>query len=132
MTGTDTPVVSELPADISNSLASVWKTYCGERPADVSTTIRDTRVMCVLKDAVKGFDEAIKVAGDEEIDPDTRRLTVATYRRDAIEAITRITHRRVLAFISKHDAKTDVATETFIVESPPRRPRSIFLDRQTD
>jgi uncharacterized protein YbcI len=123
---------AEMPAEISNSIASVFKTYSGQRPAEVTTTIRDTRVSCVLKDAVQGFDDAIKLAGTEEIEKDVRRLTMATFRRDAIEAVTRITHRRVLAFISDHDAKTGVATEVFIVESPPRRPRSIFLDRQND
>jgi hypothetical protein len=43
------------------------------------------------------------------------------YRLEVISAVTRITGRRVQGFIPKRDAKTDVATETFILE--PTRAR---------
>lgn len=107
-----------LPASISSSLASVWKNYAGERPTDVDTVIRGTRVACVLKDAVRGFDEGMAAPDDE--DPEARRLTAATFRDDAINAVTRATRRKVMAFVSRHDVKTDVATEVFILDLPPR------------
>jgi len=35
---------------------------------------------------------------------------------EAIAAVSRLTERRVVGFIPKHDKKTDVATEKFILE----------------
>ena len=83
-----------------------------------------------MNDAVADFDAGLDVASTQEIETGGRRLTMYTFRREAMEAVTRITHRRVLAFVSDHDAKTNTATETFIIDSPPARTRSIFLARQ--
>jgi len=134
MADSNTVQAGEMPADISSSLGSLWKQYSGERPADIQTEIRGTKIACVLKDAVGGFADNLTLAAAEGPDPDpeARKLTSTNYRHDAIQAVARVTHRRVMAFISDHDAKTDVATEVFIVDSPPRRPRSIFIDRQSN
>jgi uncharacterized protein YbcI len=108
-----------LRGSISSSLASVWKNYSGERPTDVDTVISGTRVACVLKGAVRGFDEGMAASADDE-DAETRRLTTSTFRNDAINAVTRATRRKVMAFVSDHNSKTDVATEVFILDLPPR------------
>lgn len=130
MPGTTTPEAPGIPAEISSSLGTVWKNYSGERPAAINTTIRDTKVVCVMDGAVGLFDAGLKAAASADAEPTERQLTMETYRRDAIEAVSRATRRRVVALISKRDKKTDVAKETFIVDSPPMRARSIFIDRQ--
>ncbi len=104
--------------DVSSSLASVWRNYAGERPADIETRISGTHVTCVLKGAARRFDEGMAAAAAEH-DGEGRRLTVATFRNDAINAVNRATRRKVMAFVSKHDTKTDVATELFILDRPP-------------
>jgi hypothetical protein len=48
-----------------------------------------------------------------------RRLTPSTFRNDAIAAVTRVTRRHVVAFVSDHNTQTDVATEIFRLEAPP-------------
>jgi uncharacterized protein YbcI len=118
-----------MPAQISSSLASVWSSYVGERPTDVDTVIRGTKISCVLRDAVTGFDEAIDASAVAEPPPE-RKLTASTYRQDAIKAVERVTRRRVLAFMTDHDAKTNVATEAFILESAPRARPSMFVERR--
>jgi uncharacterized protein YbcI len=131
MPGTDTTAAEPaMHQEISRAIGSVWNRYAGSRPADVKTTIRDSRVQCVLNDAVADFDAALEAAASQDLASGDRRLTMYTFRREAIEAVTRITHRRILAFVCDHDAKTNTATETFIVDSPPARSRSIFLARQ--
>ncbi len=105
--------------DVSSSFASVWRNYAGERPADIETQIKGTHVTCVLKGASRQFDEGMAAAAADH-DGESRKLTAATFRSDAIHAVTRATRRKVMAFVSKHDAKTDVATELFILELPPR------------
>jgi uncharacterized protein YbcI len=120
-----------MPARISSALASVWRSYAGERPTDVSTAIRGAKVSCVLRNAVSSFDDGITASAAAEPRP-ARRLTASTYRDDAIDAVERVTRRRVLAFMTNHDAKTDVATEAFILESAPRAQPSMFVERRGD
>ena len=118
------PAQGELPTQVSNALGSVWKQYLGEKPAPGRTEIRDNKVSFVLEDAVSDF-EGRMAAGAHDPDDEGRVHTRNTYRNDAIAAVTRATRRRVVAFVSDHDAKTDVATEVFILES--RRGRGLLL-----
>jgi uncharacterized protein YbcI len=120
-----------MPAQISSSLAAVWSSYAGERPTDVSTVIRGTKIACVLKDAVSGFDEGMIASAAAEPPPE-RKLTASTYRNDAIKAVERVTRRRVMAFMTDHDEKTNVATERFILDSAPRGQSSMFVERRED
>jgi uncharacterized protein YbcI len=114
----ETSPAADIPAEVTRSLATVWKNYAAERPEDAETEISGDVVRCVLRGAVASFEEgmAAQPDGDGEF-----RRDLNTYRRDAAKAVTRVTHRRVLAFISKHDAKTDVATEVFILDDTRRR-----------
>lgn len=129
MADTETPLRAELPARISSSLSVVWRRYAGERPTTVETAIDGTRISCVLTDSVQGFDERMAASEDEAGDRVEPAPTMASYRRDAIEAVAKATRQRVMAFVSDHDAASDVATEVFILDGPPRR-RSIFVDRR--
>jgi len=119
-----------LPAEISNSLAMVWKRYAGRRPTDVETVVNGTKVACVLRDSVKGFDHALtpgQVGDDGEPLP---VRTISGYKQEAIEAVAKATRQRVVAFVSNHDAESDVAKEVFILDRPPRRRPSIFVDHR--
>jgi len=62
MADSNTVQAGEMPADISSSLGSLWKQYSGERPADIQTEIRGTKIACVLKDAVGGFADNLTLA----------------------------------------------------------------------
>ena len=44
------------------------------------------------------------------------KLTHATYKREAVAAVVRLTRQRVVSFVSSHDRDTDVATEIFTLE----------------
>jgi hypothetical protein len=114
-----------LPAEISSALASVWNQYASERPSGAETVIRGNRVKCVLTDAVQMLNEGLTAAETEQGRDGGRRLTPSTFRNDAIAAVTRVTRCHVVAFVSDHNTKTDVATEIFRLEAPPyQRPAS--------
>ena len=53
--------------------------------------------------------------------PDAPPRTAARYELDAARAVSKVTHRKVDAMISKHDAKTGIATEVFILEQLPKK-----------
>lgn len=111
-----TPTPSD---DVTRMLGAIWQRYVGERPSDISTVIRDDVVRCVIKDAVKSFEVgAVAEVDDESTGPPPSR---SRYRNEAINAVSRATRRRVLAYIPDHDTGTDIATEKFILERPRTR-----------
>jgi hypothetical protein len=86
---------------LSRSMGTVWQNHTGDRPGTVSAVIDGDVVRCAIEKA-------------EGQSPET-----AGYRNEAIAMVARVMGRRVNAFIPKHDKKTDVTTDTFILE-PPR------------
>jgi hypothetical protein len=48
-------------------------------------------------------------------------LSAAGLKQNATAAITRITGRRVMAFIPKRNKETETSTQTFLLERPLRR-----------
>ena len=83
---------------LSRSLGSLWEHHStGGRPESINAAIADNVVKCEISGAEK-------------------TPSSAAYRHRAIAAVTRITGRRVMAFIPKHNSKTDTSTETFVLE----------------
>ena len=108
----------ELSDQLSRSLGSIWRRHAGGRPSAATIEISGNVVKFVMVDAVSAPAEPAEdgSALDEALSPDS-----GDYRFDVIAAVTRITGRRVRGFIPKRDAKTDVATDTYILE--PTRAR---------
>jgi hypothetical protein len=123
--------VQPLNTAISNALGLVWKDYAGQRFA-VKTDVAGTKVSCVLENSVQSFKDGLDGTSDDPENPPLATRTVAGYRRAAIEAVAKATHQRVSAFVSKHNAKTDVATEVFILAAPPRGRSIPFTERPQD
>lgn len=105
-----------LPEEITSSLTAVWKRFTTKRPESASTEIEGNIVRCVMPASVQDFAHGMTMGEDDE-DPASRLIS---YRRDAARAVSRTTHCRVLAQMSNHDAKTDVATEVFVLEMDPK------------
>ena len=119
-----------LQADITNSLASVWKQYAGKRPVSADTEIKGNVIRCLLE-GVREFDEGM-TASESDAGENGKRLTSGTYRTDAVVAVAKASRGRVMAFVSKHDAETDIATETFILDRPPRRRPAVAAEVRPD
>jgi uncharacterized protein YbcI len=118
VTDATTTVVSDLSDEISKAIGSVWAHYArGTRPGGVETEISGNVVRCVLTDAVDDFEKGMAAPPPEDEPAGARKRSTNAYKLDATSAVRRLTHRRVNAFVSKHDAKTDVATEVFILDT---------------
>ena len=109
-----------LPAQITRSLSSLWTRYAGDPPSDVRTELRGDIVTCVLVDAVDAFDKGLARPSVQEGHGDGSP-TLAGYKSEAVQTVVRLTRQRVTSFVSSHDRETDVATEVFTLEPPPRR-----------
>jgi hypothetical protein len=81
---------------IGRSLGSLWESHCGDRPSSVNAEILDNVVTC-------------------EIEATADTPSSSRYRNDAMAAVTRITGRRVTAFIPKPGTGSAPSTEKFVL-----------------
>jgi uncharacterized protein YbcI len=104
-----------LSAEIGSSLATVWARYVGARPTNAESEVDSGVVRWVLTGGTSEFEKGMSAdsEGDEILGP---KRTMAGYKRETAAAVAKVTHRRVVAMISKHDTKTGTATEVFILE----------------
>jgi uncharacterized protein YbcI len=105
-----------LPTEITTSLVSLWTRYAGKAPSAARTEIRGNVVTCVLVDAVGDYNRGMAAAQTRDTVAGIGKLTPTAYKQEAVAAVVRVTHQRVVSFISSHDRDTDVATEVFTLE----------------
>ena len=114
--GPSASMTPTLSADVTRALVALWIDYAGVSPTDAHTRIDGNTVTCVLVDGVADFN----IATDRTLDgykPQGVAATLADYKLEAVSEVTRVTRQRVTSFLSSHDPDTDVATETFTLES---------------
>ena len=117
MTGATTGRLPDgLPAELTKSLVSLWTQYAGKAPSRARTEIRGNVVTCVLVDAVGDYNRSTVASQTRDTVRGVGKLTPATYKREAVAVVVRLTRQRVASFISSHDRDTDVATEVFTLE----------------
>ena len=105
-----------MPAELTDALSSLWTRYAGKRPTRAGTHIRGNVVTCVLVDAVGDFDQRMIASQSQGPAGGVGELSQASYKREAVAAVVRLTRQRVASFVSSHDRDTDVATEVFTLE----------------
>jgi hypothetical protein len=104
--------------EIAQSLGSVWQRFSGQRPSSTTVEIDKDVIRCVIEEKAPEAraDEDGESPADAHLSPDSRRFDY-----NATAAITRVTGRRVIAFIRKRDKTAQTSTQTFILDQP--RPR---------
>lgn len=110
----------DLSTEIGGALSSVWARYVGARPSSSEVNLDDGVVRWILPGGTGAFEKGM-AAGDSEREPGDPVRTVASYERDTSAVVAKATHRRVRARMSKHDKKTGIATETFVLEATTKK-----------
>jgi hypothetical protein len=116
VTTTSARLPNGLAAELTESLVSLWTQYAGKAPSDARTEIRGNVVTCVLVDAVGDYNRSMIAPQARDTVQGAGKRTPATYKREAVAAVVRLTRQRVSSFLSSHDRDTDVATEVFTLE----------------
>ena len=103
---------------IARSLGSVWQRFSGQRPKSTSVEIEKNVVRCTIEEgtAESATDEDAEVTAEPGLSTDS-----PSFNYNATAAISRATGRRVVAFIPKRDKKTQISTQTFILDQPRQR-----------
>lgn len=104
--------------EIARSLGSVWQRFSGARPKSTSVEIEPNVVRCVIEEGTPEPPAEDAEAGDREpeLSPDS-----ASFSYNATAVITRVTGRRVVAFIPKRNKKAQTSSQTFILDQPRQR-----------
>lgn len=101
---------------ISNALVRLLRDYTGRGPTQAYTTITDSHVVVVLRDALLKAERSLVKDGHAEAVIDMRRRFQRTMKAALVEAIEVNTGREVLAFLSDHHIDPDIAVEVFILK----------------
>ncbi len=101
---------------ISNALVRLLRDYTGRGPTQAYTTITDSHVVVVLRDALLKAERSLVKDGHAEAVIDMRRRFQRTMKAALVEAIEENTGREVLAFLSDHHIDPDIAVEVFILK----------------
>ena len=117
MTSPEAPSTrGEAAQAISNALVRLLRDYTGRGPTQAYTTITDSHVIVVLRDALLKAERSLVKDGHSDAVIDMRRRFQRTMKRDLVAAIEQNTGREVLAFLSDHHIDPDIAVEVFILK----------------
>jgi uncharacterized protein YbcI len=108
-----------ISADISRLIVRLVAEYTGRGPTKARTTIRDDTVICVTQDNMTKAERRLAAEGETDLVITIRRKFQTTMRDDLVSGVEILTGRKVLSFMSDHDANHDYAAEVFILDGPP-------------
>ena len=108
-----------LRADISNAMVGLKKEFYGKGPTKAKTYINDNYVFCVLQGGLTRNEETLLAAGQHELVRDYRLKFQAAMAAPTMEAIERLTGRKVMGYHSQIVFEPEHAFEIFVLDSPP-------------
>ena len=107
---------NDLRREISRALVAIFKEATGRGPAQALTYINENVILTLLRDTITTAERTLLEEDQDQAVRNLRRLFQGVVRDQAIEAVERLTGRKVLAFLSDHAVDPDYAVEVFILE----------------
>lgn len=106
---------AELDA-VSEAMGALHERYHGRRPVTVRTQMMDDDMLaCMLGDVYTDVEKTMIELQRKAMVEETRSAFQQAMERRFIDAIERITGRRVLKFISTHHVGPDLELELFLL-----------------
>ena len=119
-TGTGERTPGSLSAAISRLVVRLFAEYTGRGPTKAWTVVRDNIIVCVTEDTQTKAERRLTQEGEAELVVTVRRKFQQTMRDDLVGGIELLTGRRVVSFLSDHNAETDHAVEVFVMDGAPQ------------
>lgn len=108
-----------LTSAISDAIVELYATFYGHHRTTATTYINDNIVLCALEGILTEEEDGLIAGGapDEVIDG---RVAFQTKTEDEFtQAVERLTHREVVAFLSANQTTPGVACELFFLDASP-------------
>src|SRR5436190_19252887 len=112
-------VPGSLAAAVRNLIVRLFAECTGRGPNKARTTIRDNVVLCVTQNTMTKGERRLVEAGEAKAVVSIRRKFQTTMRDDLVGGVETLTNRKVLSFMSDHDADHDYAAEIFVLDGTP-------------
>ena len=100
---------------ISNAIVRIVHEYTGRGPTKARTSIRDDVVVVVLQETMLKAERSLVQADKAELVAHMRRSFQQTMRADMSRAVTELTGRDVVAFMSDSHLEPDYSVEVFVL-----------------
>jgi uncharacterized protein YbcI len=100
---------------ISAAVVQLMREYTGRGPTKARTFIDDELISVVLQDTLTMGERSLVRDGEIELVLASRKAFQRTMSKQMIEAVERLSGRRVFAFLSDNHVDPDVAVETFVL-----------------
>jgi uncharacterized protein YbcI len=107
----------ELNAAITRALVGIQNEYVGRGPRKASTFYHENVIVTIMHDVLNRAEREISKSNRTDAVNSIRHLYQETMEADFIEAIERLTGRKVIAFISGNHADPDMASELFVLDA---------------
>ena len=105
--------------EVGNAITLLHRTHYG-RGANTSRTVYERNFLTVyMEDIYTPAERTLIANGQQEEVKKTRQVFQMAMRESFVEAVKRITGRRVAAFMSQVHFDPDMATEVFVLEPSP-------------
>ena len=108
-----------LRAEISNAMVGLKKGFYGKGPTKAKTYINDNYVFCVLQGGLTRNEETLLAAGEDDLVRQFRLKFQEAMAAPTVEAIERLTGRKVLGYHSQIVFDPEHAFEIFVLDGPP-------------
>ena len=104
-----------LLASISRAVVRIVHEYTGRGPTKARTSIRDDVVVVVLQETMLKAERSLVQDNKAELVAHMRRSFQQTMRADMSRAVTELTGRDVVAFMSDSHLEPDYSVEVFVL-----------------
>jgi len=106
----------KLSAAISNAIVGIHREYYGRGAKRTRTVMGADYIICFLEDIYTPVERTLIDAGRFPAVQATRSAFQDTMRDNFVEAVERLSERKVVGFLSQVHVDPDLAVETFILE----------------
>ena len=100
---------------LSNALSQVLVDYTGRGPEQAKTAIADDTVVCMFHGSLNRAERKLAQTGKEDLVLEVRRSYQQAMGPDLSAAVSALTGRTVVAFMSDNHIEPDLAVEVFVL-----------------
>jgi uncharacterized protein YbcI len=108
-----------LRAEISNAMVGLKKEFYGKGPTKAKTYLNDNYVFCVLQGGLTRNEETLLAAGHHDLVRQYRLRFQEAMAAPTIEAVERITGRKVIGYHSQIVFEPEHGFEIFVLDAAP-------------
>jgi uncharacterized protein YbcI len=105
-------------AEVSNAMVGLKKEFYGKGPTKAKTFLNDNYVFCVMEGGLTRNEETLIGRGHEDLVRSYRLRFQEAMERPTVQAVERITDRKVIGYHSQIVFNPERAFEIFVLDRP--------------